>query len=43
MGVTLDGYVAGAGRGRGLGDLTETRSFSDGTIINVYQPPAPAG
>jgi dihydrofolate reductase len=24
-------------------DLAETRSFSDGTIINVYQPPAPAG
>lgn len=22
-------------------DLTETRSFSDGTIINVYQPPEP--
>jgi dihydrofolate reductase len=24
-------------------DLAETRSFSDGTIINVYQPPGTAG
>jgi len=24
-------------------DLAESRSFSDGTIINVYQPPATAG